>query len=644
LKALRTLLVILLSLAPRAVPAAAAGRVARAEALYERALDHLRRNTVDARRIAIDELERATLLAPGDPAYELTLARTYYQAGYLRRARERFERVARLEPRDAESRYGLGQVWRRDWLKYLDETSLARAVDHLSTAVRLRPSYCDAWLLLAPLLLEQHKPTAAAGAAAHAVEADPERAEALIAEAYTSYRLGRVAHAESAFTAAIPRLRRMVRERFEDIAPIASERDTFTLRRLPPAKQAEFVRRFWKEHDPDLATPENEAQLEYWSRVSHAYFIYWDAKRRVWDERGELYVRYGPPEKSDYNPIGEKLYVTSPFGRAFPANILLWSWPELGMQVQLQDRLLSEYYQLPVSLYEDVDPLPDPDSLARRAGMLPARSGRGVFPLFPPGTVRRPVDGVLARFEDGAVSRLLAQIESPGGPGDSLTAEWVVLDSARVEVARSRGALVPSACDPTEHQVADFALALPPGRYLVGASVRDRDGRRAVYRTQVELGPGAAALSLSDVVVSCGLPFTGGPEASAPAVRIEPNPSARVSGRDPLTAYFEIYHLSPDRDGRSRFEYVYTVRSAARDPRIWIQRALQPRPQPPGISATRQEEHAGELRRQFVRVPVQTLPAGRYRLEIRVRDLVAGTEAAGSAEFLRLVEPAPGRN
>jgi hypothetical protein len=34
-------------------------------------------------------------------------------------------------------------------------------------------------------------------------------------------------------------------------------------------------------------------------------------------------------------------------------------------------------------------------------------------------------------------------------------------------------------------------------------------------------------------------------------------------------------------------------------------------------------------------VPVQALPPGRYRLEIRVRDLIAGDEVTASAEFSR---------
>jgi GWxTD domain-containing protein len=517
-------------------------------------------------------------------------------------------------------------------------------VTHFSSAVRLRPSFCDAWLMLAPLLVEQNQLTAAAAAAEHAAEADPRRLEARIAEAYTSYRLGLVTRAESLFTSTIPQLDRMMRDRFEDIAPVASERDTAVLRRLPAARKAAFVRDFWKEHDPDLATPENEAQLEYWSRVSHAYFIYWDAHRRAWDERGELYVRYGRPDVADYNPVNAKLYVVSPLGRPFPANILMWAWPHLGMNVTLQDRLLSEYYQLPISLDHDMDPRPDPDSLSRDREILASRGGRGVFPLLPPGVTRRPIAGVVARFAGGASARLLAQLATPAGPGDSLTAEWVVLDSAQAEVARARRALVPSACDPTEDQVADFATELPAGRYMVGMTVRDRDGGRGVYRAPVTIGPAGDELRLSDVVVACGLDPGIGSGSAPPAVRIEPNPSARVKGSDPLTAYFEIYHLSPGADGRARFEYVYTVSSAARDTRNWFLRTLQPRPQPPPISASRIETQAGDLRRQFVRVPVESFPPGRYRLEITVRDLVAGTEARRGAPFERVSEPPAARD
>ena len=126
-----------------------------AGALYQRSLGWLLRNTVETRRQAVRALEEATLLDPGNATYELALARAYYACGFLKSARERFERVAQLQPGDAAGHQGLGLVWRRDWLKYLDRRSLVRSADQLATATRLDPGNTDAWLTLAPLLVEQ---------------------------------------------------------------------------------------------------------------------------------------------------------------------------------------------------------------------------------------------------------------------------------------------------------------------------------------------------------------------------------------------------------------------------------------------------------------------------------------------------------
>ena len=627
----------------RALVATAAGPVrARADAarnaatLFHRAQAYEARGSIETRRLAMDCLERATALAPERADYQLALGRVYYRMGFLKQARSRFQKAEKLDPQNADARVGMGQVWRRDWLKYLDRTSLARAVENLSSAARLRPGDCETWLLLVPLLVERKELAAAGAAAERALEAGPERPDAALAVAYTSYRLGRIARAESTFKAALPRLPKLARERFEDIAPVASEEDTAALRRLPPPARAEFLRRFWREHDPDLASRENEAQLEYWARVAQAYFLYFDARRREWDERGEVYVRYGPPERADYNPLGVRgvqLFATGP---AYPLNTLVWSYPGLGMQVQMQDRLLSEYYLLPISEYVEMDPRPDPEVMARRGDVLSSRGGRGVFPLLPPGAKPRPVDGILARFSGERGPRLFGQVETQGWPDDSLWAEWVVLDTAMVEVARATRVPGVSACDPASLRAADFAADLPPGRYQVGITVRDWAGRRGVFRAPVELWAAPATLTLSDAVVTCGRPDVSPPApGAAPAVRLEANPAAVVSGAGPLTIYFEMYDLKPDESGQSRFEYECTVHSAEKDPRIWIQRLLQPRPRIPEISASRREEQPGNLRRQFVTIPVGELGEGRYRLDITVRDLNAGSEAVTRVLFVK---------
>ena len=614
-----------------------------AERLFQRAQGYEARGSIETRRMAMECLERATALAPDHAAYQIALGRVYYRMGYLAQARTRFQAAEKLDPTDAAARFGIAEVWRRDWLKYLDRASLAKAIADFSSAASLRPGDCEAWIQLVPLLVEQKDLAAASAAAARALAVAPNRPEAALAVAYTSYRMGRVARAESTFKAALPGLPRLARERFEDIAPVATEEDTARLRRLPLPKRPEFLRRFWRNLDPDLASPENEAQLEYWSRVAHAYFLFFDTRRREWDERGEVYVRYGPPERVDYNPVNLPMVQQFSTGPAYPANMLVWSYPSLGMEVQMQDRMLSEYYLLPISMSEDMDPRPDPDVVAHRGDLLSASGGRGVFPVLPPGTGPRPVDGVLARFSGAAGPRLFGQVETSGWPDDSLWAEWVVLDTAMVEVGRAMRSLVVSACDPAQRVTADFATDLAPGRYQVGITVRDKAGRRGVFRDAVELGVAPAALTLSDAVVTCGRPDISPPAPGvAPAVRIEADPAAEVFGSDPLTVYFEMYDLRPDENGTSRFEYEATVRSEDKDPRIWIQRLLQPRPRIPAISATRREEQPGNLRRQFVTIPVAELGEGHYRLDIRVRDLNAGSEAVTRVSFVKRGSASPG--
>ncbi len=278
-----------------------------AAALYQRSLGWLAHDTVETRRQAVQALEEATVLDPGNATYELALARAYYHGGQLRNARQRFERVARIQPGDAAGHRGLGLIWRRDWLKYLDRRSLDRAVEHLETAARLDSGNTDAWLTLAPLRVEQGDLAGALRAAFRALRSDPGRSEARLAVAHALYRSGMLREADSVFGATIPRLGTRVRERYEDISPVATEQDTALLRSLPRADKAAFVERFWRENDPDLTTAENEARLEYWSRVTQAYFLFFDVKRGGWDERGEVYVRYGPPAEMQYNPLGGKL-------------------------------------------------------------------------------------------------------------------------------------------------------------------------------------------------------------------------------------------------------------------------------------------------------------------------------------------------
>ena len=554
----------------------APGLTRKAEALFAEAEKNLKAGGYDARRVAMQKLEQATLLDRDNPTYELLLAHTYYDAGFLGQARTRYEQVARMTPEDADGQFGLGQVWRHDWLKYLDPKSFDRAISHFSAAARLSPDNPEPWIQLVPLLVEQGELPQARSAALRGLDA-ARGTETLLAVAYTSYRSGLVSRADSMFRLTLPLLPKIVRERFEDIAPVATAEDTFRLHRLTPEDQVRFIARFWADNDPDLASPENEAQLEYWSRVAQAYFLFFDARRREWDQRGEVYVRYGPPRYATYNPVGELLTFRFATGPGYPMNALLWEYPELGMRVIMQDRLLTEYYLLPIAMDHDPDPQPYPDSLEQLHGALATRGGRGVFPKLPPGATPIPAEGRLPGSRGRKGRGCWRRWRPPAGPPTacgpsgwcSTPREWWWRGSAPAGGVGVR-----------PHGAARRGLrARAPARTLPrrphGAR-RRRPPRRVPGGDRSGAGGGVAGDERRRGVLR-----HAGTADGPQGVRIEPNPKALVGPDDPVTAYFEIYHLGPRQDGRSRFEYLYTVRSAERDPRIWIQRVLQPRGKTP---------------------------------------------------------------
>jgi hypothetical protein len=292
------------------------------------------------------------------------------------------------------------------------------------------------------------------------------------------------------------------------------------------------------------------------------------------------------------------------------------------MKVNLWDRSLTQTYELPVSYVRDTSPRPDPASLSGHADLVVLGGGRGVYRAIPPGLGLLAARAELSRFPGDTATRLVAYVEAPGGPADSMWASWAVADDDRRQVARGSAPLAISACEPTERRVAEFSAAVPPGHYRVDLAVSDGHRRRGLVHLAARVEPPPERLTLSDLVLLCGAPAGDVP------VRIEPNLDGRIGGARAVSVYFEADHLAAGPDGRSRFAYTYAVQPAS------------PRGRPTGgaepvFQATREEEYVGTRRRQFVSAPLKGLKPGTYEVQIELRDLVSGATASRAVQFVK---------
>jgi Flp pilus assembly protein TadD len=599
-----------LSLLWSAIPHADPRREAHADSLYHRGLGRWAEATLDSRRLALVDLEEAALNAPRREDLWLALGKCHIECGHFARGRACLTHAARLAPGDFDAWMQLGAAWKHDWLASLERSSLDEASTCYAKACQAAPERFEGWSAAAVMALLHGRPQEARMHALRAHQLAPGEAEPVRVLGAAFFRLGQLALADSAFRVAA-----------ELEQPATDGAPTFE----------------WSGTDPDLTTPENEAELDYFTRLSLAQFLFRDGDRMHWDERAELFVRYGPPASIEYDPAAAQLdeaelefrYTRHTYLRwvpppiPFPYNLQVWRYPELGIEVPLWDRSLTQSFQLAYSNEAEMDPRVNPAMLAARGDLTALDGGKGVFRAMPPGAQPMEIEAAASRFPVANGYRLLGHLFAPGEPADSVWSAWALVRDDGTVVRRETGVMSPSACDPATRQMADFAVDLPPGDYRLDLSARASRDRRGIAHLRVHIDSLPPQLSMSDLVLLCGDEASAvGPEG----VRIEPNLAGDVGRVNALTAYYELERLATDAHGQARFAYTYSVRSLAR---------IRHGHHEPALEAMREESNVGAHRRQFVRVPIGSLAPGAYELRVEVRDLLAGVTADATLQFTK---------
>lgn len=582
-----------------------------------------------------------------DPAYlpaRYYLARTYLEQGTpesLHRAQEEFTRLAAESPDYQDLQYQLGCTWQR------------------------LGNYQQALKTLALITSDM---------------ADYARARIRMSEVY--YELKDFKASTEKYYEGIERLDNpeILDYLFEEQKVILTPLELNRFESASYDAKKKLFKIFWKQRDPDPSTPENERLMEHFRRVKFARENFHFTVPPYYDDRGKIYIKYGPPDDRYNAPVGTLpakdneswTYESVQRGLVFD---FVSEGGYFRLVNDLTDAALAGYgfssrLVLAAQLYGNRS------TLSRAYSNLAVNFSRDKLNDFlrerdqavasHPGEFYRhdyqaqnfPFLTKWAQFRgDSNKTQVEVYLSIPGlaakfnrGPTQfvNYTDLFVdIVDSNFNSVVKKQERFsikVDSVVNmESRHFLFQNSYLLPPGVYetaLVMTSP-DKKNKGIQKKNLVVRDFTASRLLLSDIQMSSQIAVIDNrlePIRSKKDLKILPYPFSRVMKNQPIHLYFEIYNLKLDERKRSHFEVVYTVRTIRPDRNLW-QKTIGSIPRLFGgaernyIATTVQREGEDEKACEYIAFDLKHQDLGQVELQVEVFDRVGQQRTANAIEF-----------
>lgn len=444
-----------------------------------------------------------------------------------------------------------------------------------------------------------------------------------------------LAHVE--FEAGLQRAGPDIAEHYLDISSLLRERqaERYSQANREARRWLEGV--LWRKSDPLYLTPANEVRVAHLARVTLADLFFEDPAEGRWGadtEQGQIYVRYGPPERTwQVQRDASKESTVSP--EAGGADVqgggrwIFWNYgwelPNFIFQKQMRYRHISHMMSSASKSVEE-------EARAIQPALYTADFEILDYPVQ------------IARFR-GAGDSIVAVDLYTEVPGEGLGNEpdtlqvglFVFAGSEQIEVFR-RTTSLPARPEP---QALTYSLPVGEGRFFLSLEARAPDATAAVHRTPLEIQPFSdTAISISDIVLADAVtPREDGPR-NRHGFAIEVNRRLEFDPDLPLALYWEVYGLKAGEDGFANYRVTLELLDAegkgvlARIGRVLGLGAEEDIE----LSYERLVEWEGDRVPEYMTIEFLDREPGEYVVRIGVEDLLSGTSATGERAF-RLVAP-----
>lgn len=481
-----------------------------------------------------------------------------------------------------------------------------------------------------------------------------------------------------------------------DITDIMSEGDIVNWEQLDTNKQkAEFLRSFWLFRDKSIDTRRNERLEEHYERMRIARSVYSTLTSRGYDDRGEIYVRYGVPDakQGDVMPLYKNMG-----GWVEGRSLETWSYQKYGRQITFNfvDKI---WGYLLVRTIDDF--FPHLASGSERRAILSEISFRRIDLDFRFGLIyaKTQIPGIsLAEIENLANEVLREQSaeqtqipKSISNQFDDLAALDFSFKPALFKNSNNRHLLSLayglrhddlkwSKSDSGSQADIQYLAVIRDSDLIevetykeeipIGSSQFDGHGEY-VHQTQIPVGkthfyiladvfnPGAKQkgfadysvkipvfeddkLNLSSVIFAkdiVALESLDEPDSASVLIRnelaIRMYPFSGVRASEPIFLYFEIYGLRQGVSGKTDYEVSYTVEPVRKKGLVHLVSKLNPFKKDEGrisVSVSQQGVKPDDF--VFTQLDFGQLSPGEQILTVRIKDKVANRTREETSEFI----------
>ncbi len=549
---------------------------------------HISKNTPLARSIAEKSLRRAIRLDPENGENQALLGDLMWTQGFLSNAKRQYEQVLARDPRNARAAFGLGVYYVKDFMKYwnmidmegdshsvmLEWRHFAReyrelAIRNLEQSIQYDPGFKDAYYQLGLVYMEDMRSApAAAGRALVSVansllKAYPADKDALLFVGLGYHTGGYPEKAWDFYVRALDGMDLEERSTIESLETVADDEERARVAEADSQSReagGEWVdtserERFWRRQEPLLLTERNERRMEHYRRVAYANLRFGKPRQGIagWQtEMGRVYIKYGEPLSRN---------VTRPEvdqrGRTAQAHTELWAYEGFSFRFRNWNGLDGWYFDVSSMFF------PYGEWVLKRT---PQRF------VDPYRDLKYSMPYQAAAFRDAGRIRLevayaiaKARLRMSEMSAVDLQDGLFLFDGAWNEVSRAVYATrrLADAGDDSlrgRYLLSKSTLLVEPGDYHLIAEVQDI-GTRSIgtFRDTFALATADSLPAMSDLLVATGIEMDDPFPERREDLRVALNPLHTYYRSESMYIYFEVYNLTRDDFGRTKYEMTYRI-------------------------------------------------------------------------------------